>query len=324
MRAPPHDRPGHLVNTSHRPPSVARQRELVGLVTELGPTFAERAAGYDREARFPFENYADLREAGLLGLCIPPGHGGLGAHFATYGLVSEELGRYCGSTALTFNMHTATMLLCGQIADDLTMPAAERARHERRRAAMFAGVIEEGPHPRPTVQRGERTRSHCGREHAGGARRRGLAAERSQDLRLAVRRRRPPQRDLRGTGQPDDPVHKRARRCRRPAYRGGLGPTGYARHRVAHPRAGRCLRAGRRRVAAPWRLRSGGVPLAALLPDAVVQLPGHHARRDGLHRRLPGRSRRSGSTTGQSPRSRPVGRRCSWRTSGHTPWHGGC
>ena len=132
------------MSTSDRPTAAARQRELVGLVADLGPTFAERAAGYDREARFPVENYADLRKAGLLGLCIPADHGGLGADFATYGLVSEELGRYCGSTALTFNMHTATMLLCGQIADDLAMSAAERARHERRRAAMFAGVIEEG------------------------------------------------------------------------------------------------------------------------------------------------------------------------------------
>ncbi len=132
------------MSTSDRPTAAARQRELVGLVADLGPTFAERAAGYDREARFPVENYADLRKAGLLGLCIPADHGGLGADFATYGLVSEELGRYCGSTALTFNMHTATMLLCGQIADDLAMSAAERARHERRRAAMFAGVIEKG------------------------------------------------------------------------------------------------------------------------------------------------------------------------------------
>ena len=132
------------MSTPDRPTAAARQRELVGLVTDLGPTFAERAAGYDREARFPFENYADLRAAGLLGLCIPAGHGGLGADFATYGLVSEELGRHCGSTALTFNMHTATMLLCGQIADDLAMPAIERASHERRRAAMYAGVIEEG------------------------------------------------------------------------------------------------------------------------------------------------------------------------------------
>ena len=121
-----------------------RQRELVALVADLGPTFAERAAGYDRDARFPHENYADLRAAGLLGLCVPAHYGGLGADFATYGLVSEELGRHCGSTALTFNMHTATMLLCGQIADDLEMSPADRASHERRREAMYAGVVTEG------------------------------------------------------------------------------------------------------------------------------------------------------------------------------------
>ncbi len=121
-----------------------RQEDLVGLVRDLGPAFAERAPHYDRDARFPHENYADLREAGLLGLCVPAGYGGLGADFASYGLVSEELGRYCGSTALTFNMHTATMLLCGQIADDLEMTASARATHERRRAAMYAGVVEQG------------------------------------------------------------------------------------------------------------------------------------------------------------------------------------
>ena len=126
------------------PTPPGRQRQLVGMVADLGPAFAERAAGYDRDARFPHENYADLRAAGLLGLCVPAEYGGLGADFATYGLVSEELGRHCGSTALTFNMHTATMLLCGQIADDLEMSPTDRASHERRRAAMYAGVIGEG------------------------------------------------------------------------------------------------------------------------------------------------------------------------------------
>ena len=35
------------------------------LITKL-PAFADRAARYDRDATFPFENYADLRKAGLL------------------------------------------------------------------------------------------------------------------------------------------------------------------------------------------------------------------------------------------------------------------
>jgi alkylation response protein AidB-like acyl-CoA dehydrogenase len=128
--------------SSPTPPD--RQEELLGLVRDLGPAFAARAPDYDRDARFPHENYADLREAGLLGLCVPARYGGAGADFAGYALVSEELGRYCGSTALTFNMHTATMLLCGQIADDLEMSPGERATHEQRRAAMYAGVIERG------------------------------------------------------------------------------------------------------------------------------------------------------------------------------------
>ncbi len=121
-----------------------RQRELVSKITELGPKFAERAATYDRQASFPHENFADLRDIGFLGLCVPQEYGGLGADFATYALVSEEIGRYCGSTALTFNMHTATMLLTGPIADTLDFTDQERATHNERREAVYAGVVERG------------------------------------------------------------------------------------------------------------------------------------------------------------------------------------
>ena len=109
-------------------PSV-RARALA-LVAELGPVFRERAPDYDREARFPFENYADLRDAGLLGLCIPQRYGGMGAEFRDYMHVGAALGRYCPMTALTLNMHTQTVLWTGVIADDLTMTDTERARHE--------------------------------------------------------------------------------------------------------------------------------------------------------------------------------------------------
>lgn len=123
---------------------TVRRRELVGRVAELGEVFATRADAVDREAAFPHENYAELRESGFLGLCIPEEHGGLGGDFVTYALVSEELGRHCGSTALTFNMHTATMLLTGQIADDLDMSNEEREVHESRRNALWRGVVEDG------------------------------------------------------------------------------------------------------------------------------------------------------------------------------------
>jgi len=117
---------------------------MVDRVRRLGPAFAERAVRYDRDASFPWENFADLREAGLLALCVPTEHGGLGASFADYARVSAEIGRYCGATALTFNMHNATMLWAGEVADLLDFPAEDRILHNSRRAEMFRGVVEDG------------------------------------------------------------------------------------------------------------------------------------------------------------------------------------
>ena len=101
-----------------------------------------RAFTVDREAVFPFENWADLREAGFLGLCVPAEHGGMGADFVGYALVAEELARHCAATALTFNMHVATTLLAGQIADDLTLEPAARTELETNRTALFRGIVE--------------------------------------------------------------------------------------------------------------------------------------------------------------------------------------
>jgi len=127
------------------PPLSEEQQRLVELVRTLGrDRFAARAPRHDVEASFPFENYADLRAAGLLGLTIPARHGGLGADYATYTLVSAELGRWCGATALTFNMHACSMLWSSQIADDLPMPAEDRALHERRRALIYERVVRDG------------------------------------------------------------------------------------------------------------------------------------------------------------------------------------
>ena len=123
---------------------TALQRELIERVAALGPRFAERAAGYDRDATFPFDNYADLRAAGLLGICVPKEHGGLGADFASYVMVSAELGRWCGATALSFNMHVSSCLWSGAIADELDMTPEQRADHERLRAAHYARIVRDG------------------------------------------------------------------------------------------------------------------------------------------------------------------------------------
>ena len=120
-----------------------RQRELVGRATELGPRFAARAPEIDRDARFPHENYDDMRDAGLLALCIPEAHGGLGADYRTYFLVASEIGRHCGATALTLNMHSCSMLWSGPLADDLPMTEEERRSHSERRAALYDLVINQ-------------------------------------------------------------------------------------------------------------------------------------------------------------------------------------
>ena len=120
------------------------QLELLALAEELGRKFGRRAARYDQEASFPFENYDDMREAGLLKLCVPKSHGGLGADLFTYALVSATLGKYCGATALTFNMHACSSLWPGLLADALDMSAAQRAEHEKYRALHFRRIVEEG------------------------------------------------------------------------------------------------------------------------------------------------------------------------------------
>ena len=120
------------------------QRELIARVSALGPRWAERAERYDREATFPFENYDDLRTSGLLGICVPTEYGGLGADFATYVMVAAEIGRWCGATALSFNMHVCSCMWSGFIADALEMTPEQRADHARIRAIHYERIVKQG------------------------------------------------------------------------------------------------------------------------------------------------------------------------------------
>ena len=94
--------------------------------------FAPRAAAVDADGRFPRENYADLREAGLLALTIPECDGGLGADPLTYVLCLLEIARACPSTALTFNMHSTVVAQVGALASD------------EQRAHYFGEVVRNG------------------------------------------------------------------------------------------------------------------------------------------------------------------------------------
>jgi alkylation response protein AidB-like acyl-CoA dehydrogenase len=105
---------------------------------------APRAAEHDRAATFPIENFRDMHAEGLLAICVPKEDGGLGADFQTYCLAAAELGRYCGSTALSWNMHVCSTLWTGALADELDLTTQERALHTTRRRAHYRRIVENG------------------------------------------------------------------------------------------------------------------------------------------------------------------------------------
>ena len=108
-------------------------RKLVEKVAELARgNFAARAARYDSESSFPFENYRDLHQAGLLGLTVPAEFGGLGVDPVTYVLALLEMAKGCPATALTFNMHANVVININQLASP----------EQKRR--YFGEVVEEG------------------------------------------------------------------------------------------------------------------------------------------------------------------------------------
>ncbi len=76
---------------------------------------AQRAAEYDRENRFFFEDFDELREAKYLLAAVPKDFGGLGLTLAEICREQRRLARRSAPTALAINMH----LLATGIAADL-------------------------------------------------------------------------------------------------------------------------------------------------------------------------------------------------------------
>ncbi|GAA1264163.1 acyl-CoA dehydrogenase family protein [Pseudonocardia aurantiaca] len=106
--------------------------ELVEIATGLARRFADRAADHDRDSTFPYDNYADLREAGLLGLTVPEELGGLGAGLGDVLAVLERLASGDGATTLAVTMHISPV---GQWAAVWRRTGDERLAEMLRRAA---------------------------------------------------------------------------------------------------------------------------------------------------------------------------------------------
>ena len=123
----------------------ASEAALIDRARQFGfRVLAPRAAQYDRDATFPIENFRDMHGEGLLAICVPKGEGGAGASFRTYCLAAAEFGRFCGATALSWNMHVCSTLWTGALADDLDMSPEERAQHNVRRSLHYKRIVEGG------------------------------------------------------------------------------------------------------------------------------------------------------------------------------------
>ena len=88
--------------------SEAQQTLVTRAAAVADESIAPNAARVDRDRAFPKESIAALGKAGLLGLTIPAGSGGMGQGLRTAAAVLDQVAQRCSSTAMVYLMH-----LCG-------------------------------------------------------------------------------------------------------------------------------------------------------------------------------------------------------------------
>jgi alkylation response protein AidB-like acyl-CoA dehydrogenase len=113
-------------------PIPAEERSRILDARKVAEALAPRAATYDRENRFPRENFDDLQREGFLALRIPREYGGAAVSELCYAGVVFEIGKADAATALCFTMHSTAMTLI----DDLASP--------EQKARVFGEVIQSG------------------------------------------------------------------------------------------------------------------------------------------------------------------------------------
>jgi acyl-CoA dehydrogenase len=86
-----------------------RSTDWAGVLHELAPRFAARAAAHDAHDSFVADNYADLRERRAFSAGIPAELGGGGASHRELCELLRLLAHSCSSTALALSMHTHTL-----------------------------------------------------------------------------------------------------------------------------------------------------------------------------------------------------------------------
>ena len=80
--------------------------DFVAIASQLAPRFAERAAKCDADDTFVAENYAEMKTAKLFSAPVPAELGGGGATYAEHAAIIRTIAYHCGSTALSYSMHS--------------------------------------------------------------------------------------------------------------------------------------------------------------------------------------------------------------------------
>jgi alkylation response protein AidB-like acyl-CoA dehydrogenase len=94
-----------VVTTAARELPANGEPDHIARALRLADVFAVRAPAHDRDASFPFENFADLSREGLLALTVPAALGGAGAGAREAARVLGIIGKGDPSTALVLAMH---------------------------------------------------------------------------------------------------------------------------------------------------------------------------------------------------------------------------
>jgi alkylation response protein AidB-like acyl-CoA dehydrogenase len=81
------------------------------LAAALGADLSRHARQNDDDGLFATQNYDLLRDNGFFKIAIPRQLGGNGASYAQLCAVVREIGQHCGSTALSYAMHTHPVAL---------------------------------------------------------------------------------------------------------------------------------------------------------------------------------------------------------------------
>lgn len=129
---------------------------VLNRLNELGPKFADRAKAIDEAATFPVENYKDLAQEGFLTLTVPEAYGGHGFSLGEYAMAGAEIGKYCGATALTFNMHNSSMMWSRFMYEMPHLTDGDRAAFAPLRERQFRRAVkEQGIYSQPISEAGQ-------------------------------------------------------------------------------------------------------------------------------------------------------------------------